>query len=195
MNNQELLQELRGQVEKCHLCDLYQTRNKVVFGAGSKDPVILFVGEAPGKNEDEKGIPFVGQAGQLFAKILKAADISSKSIFVTNIIKCRPPRNRTPNPEEVAHCMPYLMGQIALLNPDFVVTLGRAATGALLETKQSMGSLRGKWRKQNGILVLPTYHPAALLRNEDLKAPTWEDFQIIRDEYLKCLKNRLEKGD
>lgn len=195
MQNEELLKELRCQVAECHLCDLHETRNKVVFGAGSTNPIILFVGEAPGRTEDEKGIPFVGQAGALFAKILGAAEISSEHIFVTNILKCRPPRNRTPNPEEVASCLPYLMGQIALLNPSFVVTLGRAATCALLETNQSMGSLRGKWHNRRGLLVLPTYHPAALLRNEGLKSPTWDDFQMIRDTYRKCLENSSVKGD
>jgi DNA polymerase len=195
MRNDELLKELRDQVADCHLCALHESRNKVVFGAGVTEPIILFVGEAPGRTEDEKGIPFVGDAGDLFVKILRAAEISSEHIFVTNILKCKPPENRTPSSEEVATCLPYLMGQIALLKPSFLVTLGRTASNALLGTNQPMERLRGKWHKQRGLLVLPTYHPAELLINEGLKSPTWDDFQMIRDTYRDCLENSSVKGD
>lgn len=195
MRDDELLKELRDQVADCHLCTLHESRNNVVFGAGVTEPIILFVGEAPGRTEDEKGIPFVDDAGDLFAKILRAAEISREHIFVTNILKCKPPGNRMPSSEQVATCLPYLMGQIALLKPSFLVTLGRASSSALLGTNQPMERLRGKWHKRRGLLILPTYHPAELLKNEGLKSPTWDDFQMIRDTYRDCLENSSAKGD
>jgi DNA polymerase len=146
----------------------------------------VFVGEAPGRDEDLKGLPFVGRAGQLLDKMIAAIDLRRDEVYICNVLKCRPPDNRTPNPEEVEQCRPYLEQQIALVRPALICALGLSAVQALLQTKSSMASMRGKTFAWKGIPLIPTYHPAALLRNPALKREAWTDMQRVRDT-LKAL--------
>jgi uracil-DNA glycosylase family 4 len=176
-----------GAVEKvasgCEKCELARGRNNVVFGVGNADATLMFVGEAPGRDEDLQGIPFVGRAGQLLDKILAAAGIARDDVYIGNIIKCRPPNNRTPLTSEIEACMPYLAKQIEFIRPRIICTLGLPATQTLLGVRGSMASLRGKIYKHGDILIIPTYHPAAALRDPRYKKPIWEDFQILKREY------------
>lgn len=185
MDRARLLGEIEEQVRDCRRCELHRTRTRTVFGSGPGDPRILFVGEAPGRAEDQAGTPFVGPAGALFDRILQAAGIRRADTYITNLVKCRPPSNRTPDPGEVGACLGYLHAQIALLRPPFVVPLGRPAACILLEVDEPIGKLRGQWREHAGLRIFPTYHPAALLRQEELKRPVWEDFKKIREAYRR----------
>jgi DNA polymerase len=179
-----------GAVEKaalgCGKCELAEGRNNVVFGVGNPKASLMFIGEAPGRDEDLQGIPFVGRAGQLLDKILAAAGIARDDVYIGNIIKCRPPNNRTPLTSEIEACMPYLAKQIEFIAPAIICTLGLPATQTLLGIRGSMGSLRGKIYKHGDILIVPTYHPAAALRDPRYKKPIWEDFQILKREYEKA---------
>jgi len=169
----------------CQKCRLRSTCQQVVFGDGNLEADILFIGEGPGKDEDEQGFPFVGRAGQLLDKILEAAQFKRSEVFITNVVKCRPPGNRLPNPDEVKECRNYLEAQIRIINPRIVVCLGAMACQTVIDPKAKIGQTRGKWFTRNGIMIMATYHPAALLRNEQYKRPTWEDFKLIRNEYKK----------
>ncbi|NOZ12622.1 MAG: uracil-DNA glycosylase [Acidobacteria bacterium] len=176
--------EMAAQVAACAKCGLGKTRNKAVFGAGNIETDLMFIGEGPGFDEDQQGIPFVGRAGQLLTKIINAIELDRKDVYITNIVKCRPPGNRDPLPEEAAACHPYLAEQIRLIQPKIICTLGRHASQVILNTTESISRLRGRFHIINGIRVMPTYHPAYLLRNPGGKRPVWEDMQKIRD-YLK----------
>ncbi len=178
------LELLRGQVEGCRRCSLHKTRTNTVFGSGTGKTRILFVGEAPGRDEDLQGLPFVGRAGQLLTKIIKAIKFEREDVYIANVLKCRPPDNRNPLPEEVARCRPYLMKQIDLLKPKVICTLGVFATQMLLDTKSPLTVLRGQVHEINGLTVVPTYHPAACLRYPRLKEAVWEDVKLLRREYL-----------
>lgn len=178
------LELLRGQVEGCRRCSLHKTRTNTVFGSGTGKTRILFVGEAPGRDEDLEGLPFVGRAGQLLTKIIKAIRFEREDVYIANVLKCRPPNNRNPLPEEVARCRPYLMKQIDLLKPKVICTLGVFATQMLLDTKSPLTVLRGQVHEVNGLTVVPTYHPAACLRYPRLKEAVWEDVKLLRREYL-----------
>ncbi len=171
---------LHGQIAGCLKCPLGQTRTKFVFGTGNPAASLMFVGEAPGADEDLQGEPFVGRAGQLLNKILEAIHLRREEVFICNILKCRPPNNRTPLPEEVEQCLPYLRKQIALVHPKLIVCLGLTAAQNLLRTKESLTSLRGRVLEFEGTPLMVTYHPAALLRNPNWKRPAWEDFQAIQ---------------
>ena len=177
------LTELKSQICTCMKCPLGSSRNKFVFGVGNPNADIVFVGEAPGADEDAQGEPFVGRAGQLLNKILEAIHFKREDVYICNILKCRPPNNRDPLPEEVDSCEPYLWKQLELLNPKIIVCLGRIAGQTLLRTNETLGSLRGKLHNYRGIKLVVTYHPAALLRNPNWKKPTWEDVQWIRKMY------------
>ena len=168
----------------CQKCPLSQTRNNFVFGIGDPHADIVFIGEAPGKQEDLHGIPFVGRAGKLLDKILAAIELKRDDVYICNILKCRPPKNRDPLPSEVEKCEPYLIKQLQLIDPKLIVALGRISACTILKTKDSLKNLRNQIFKYAGIDLLVTYHPAALLRNPNFKKPAWEDFQIIRDKYL-----------
>ncbi len=170
-------------VSACEACELAATRTNVVFGAGSPTADLMFIGEGPGKNEDLQGVPFVGRAGELLDKILAAAEFERDEVYIANIIKCRPPNNRTPLTNEIESCVPFLARQIALIEPRIICTLGLPATQTLLGMRSSMGSLRGKVYRHRDIKVIPTYHPAAALRDPKYKRPMWEDFLRIRREY------------
>lgn len=161
-------------------CALHETRNTVVFGTGSARSGIVFVGEAPGAQEDEKGIPFVGRAGQLLDKILAAIGVARDDVYICNVLKCRPPNNRDPQPLEAATCTPFLRDQLEALEPKVICALGRHAARWLLQSNAPMGKLRGTIHRYQEIPTIATYHPAALLRNPQWKRAAWEDFQLLR---------------
>ena len=167
-------------INMCLQCPLGATRTKFVFGVGNPDARLMFVGEAPGADEDAQGEPFVGRAGQLLNKILAAIEMKREEVYIANILKCRPPNNRTPIPEEVEACMPFLKKQIALVKPQIIVCLGLTAAQNLLNTSDSLGKLRGQKLTFEGIPLVVTYHPAALLRNPNWKPAAWEDFQAVQ---------------
>jgi DNA polymerase len=175
------LQALAAEASVCQRCELSRGRTHVVFASGDPDADLMIVGEGPGAHEDRLGLPFVGPAGELLTKILLAIDRTREQVYIANIVKCRPPQNRDPRPEEVAACRPYLDRQIALVKPRVIVALGRVAAQTLLGNDYPVGRLRGSWWEVSGVPVRVTYHPAALLRDPGLKRPTWEDMKIVRD--------------
>jgi len=177
------LGEHKKAIGRCTKCSLGKTRTKFVYGVGNPNAEVMFVGEAPGRDEDLKGEPFVGRAGQLLDKILEAINFKREDIFIANMLKCRPPNNRDPQPEEMAVCFPYLAEQIRLIQPKIICALGRIAAQALLQTTTPLGRLRKQWHDFNGILFMVTYHPAALLRFQSYKKDTWEDVQMLRAKY------------
>jgi DNA polymerase len=174
------LEDVAAAVATCRLCPLGASALHPVPGEGNPEADFVCVGEAPGQTEDETGRPFVGAAGQLLTKILAAIQFRREDVFICNVLKHRPPGNRTPTPDEVRACRPFLEQQLALLRPRVILALGTSAAQALLGTTQSLGALRGKVHRHHGIPVIVTYHPAALLRNEAWKRPTWEDVQLAR---------------
>ena len=175
------LAELEKKVKTCDACPLHKTRTQAVFGTGSGKTGLVFVGEAPGRDEDLQGAPFVGRAGQLLTRIIEAIKFSREDVYITNVIKCRPEGNRDPLPEEVRLCSPYLARQLEILKPRVICALGRFAAEALGGVKMSMAEYRRADLSYNGIRVVATYHPAACLRNPDLKKLVWEDVQKLRD--------------
>lgn len=164
---------------ECTRCDLHQTRKNIVFGVGNPNAALVFVGEVPGAEEDRKGEPFVGRAGELLTKMISAMGYSRDDIYICNVVKCRPPNNRDPQPKEVDTCAPFLKEQLDILSPQVIVTLGRYASQTLLRTEESMGQLRGNWAKYEGIDVMPTFHPAFLLRTPSRKRDVWLDLQKV----------------
>jgi uracil-DNA glycosylase family 4 len=165
---------------ECQKCPLGKTRKKFVFGSGNPKAQIVFVGEAPGADEDEQGLPFVGRAGQLLTKIIESTKTWKRDeVYICNVLKCRPPGNRPPIPEEVEACRPYLEEQLRILQPKLLVALGSSAAQALLKTKEPVGKLRGKWHDLGGIPLRVTYHPAALLRTDAYKKDVWEDMKVL----------------
>ena len=168
-------------VAACRRCRLCEGRQKTVFGSGDPHADLMFIGEGPGAEEDRQGLPFVGRAGELLTRIIEAIGMTRDQVYIANIVKCRPPGNRDPQPDEVAACRPYLERQIALVRPRLLVALGRIAAQALLGNDLPIGRMRGQWFEVLGVPLMVTYHPAALLRNPALKRPTWEDMQQVRD--------------
>ena len=177
------LDKVAAEVHACTKCPLHETRNKAVPGVGPANAGLVFIGEGPGAEEDLRGEPFVGAAGQLLNKIMNAVQFQREDVYITNIVKCRPPANRDPLPEEVKACEPYLKRQLALLRPNVICALGRHAGSWLTGATETMGALRTGERYYEGIRVFPTYHPAALLRNSQWKRPVWEDIQKVRAAY------------
>lgn len=175
------LAEVAKEANGCSECRLSKHRNSVVFGSGNANAALMFIGEGPGAEEDRQGMPFVGPAGELLTKIIGAMDIERDDVYITNVVKCRPPQNRDPNPDEAAACRGFLERQIELVQPRVVVALGRVAAQNLLDSSAPLGRLRGTWHSFKGVPVRATYHPAALLRNASWKRPTWEDMQVVRD--------------
>lgn len=165
----------------CTKCPLGYSRNQFVFGVGNPSARLVLVGEAPGREEDMRGEPFVGPAGRLLDKILAAVDMSREEVYIANVVKCRPPENRAPRTEEVETCLPYLETQIGLIRPKLIVALGGVAAQTLLSSKESVASLRNRIHDYMGIDLMVTYHPAGLLRNPQLKRPCWEDMKRVRD--------------
>jgi len=174
------LESLASRVAGCTACKLHPTRTQTVFGVGDPDAKLVFVGEAPGRNEDEQGEPFVGRAGKLLNDILKAIGFAREDVYICNILKCRPPENRDPEPDEVRACEPFLVRQLEILQPKVICCLGRHAAMTLLQTRASLGSMRQDVSFYRGIPVLATYHPAALLRNPHWKRDTWDDVRRLR---------------
>ena len=173
-------------VKGCTKCRLHEGRTNTVFGRGNPDADLMFVGEAPGADEDEQGEPFVGRAGKLLDKMIFAMGLARDEVYIGNIIKCRPPGNRDPRTDEVEACMPYLEHQIDLIQPTIICTLGLPASKTLLDSTKAMWEMRGSWSRYKGIPVLPTYHPAYLLRSPGKKKKAWKD--------LKKLMKALEEG-
>lgn len=177
-------------IGNCARCPLGHTRTKFVYGVGDPHAKIVFVGEAPGREEDLQGEPFVGRAGKLLDKILASIGFTRQQIYIANVLKCRPPDNRNPLPDEMQACLPYLKEQIRLISPRLICALGRIAAHALLETAIPLGKLRGKWHRFEGIPLLVTYHPAALLRFPEYKRDTWEDMKLLKAEYERLNQNQ-----
>lgn len=181
------LADLQEKVLPCKLCTLSKSRNKVVFGDGNPNAKLMFIGEAPGYSEDIKGKPFVGKAGELLTKIINAIDLKREDVYIANILKCRPPENRNPNPNEIKLCYPYLTKQIEIIKPKIICALGIFAIQTLLKTTELIGNLRGRFYDYHGIKLIATFHPAYLLRYPNEKKKTWEDMKKVRD-FLKNLK-------
>ncbi|PHR26217.1 MAG: uracil-DNA glycosylase [Desulfotalea sp.] len=183
------MENLRAKILTCTRCPLCKTRNKSIFGEGNLKAEIFLVGEAPGADEDRDGRPFIGKSGQLLDKILGACGFSREShVFISNIVRCRPPNNRVPSATEVQTCLPYLLKQIELINPQIVITLGATSLKKLLGDETcKIKNHRGRWINWNHRLLMPTYHPAALLRNPNLKEATWQDFKKVISKYRQLI--------
>jgi DNA polymerase len=179
-SKRKLLEEIRQKLGECKRCKLYQTRHHIVFGEGNPEAKLVLVGEAPGREEDLQGKPFVGAAGQLLTKMLKAIGLSREEVYICNVIKCRPPGNRNPQPDEIDACLPFLLEQLKVINPKVICTLGSISTHTLLNTKIPVSKLRGQIHAWQGIKLIPTFHPAYLLRNPSQKRLAWEDLQLIK---------------
>jgi DNA polymerase len=177
--DRESLADVRADMGDCTRCGLFEHRTHIVFGEGSPNAQVVFVGEGPGADEDRCGQPFVGAAGQLLTKIIAAMHLTRKAVYISNIVKCRPPNNRNPKPEEVRRCLPFLKRQLAAIQPRVICALGSVAARALLETETPISRLRGRFHDFSGIPVMPTFHPAYLLRNPEKKKEVWEDIQQI----------------
>ncbi|MBI4726750.1 uracil-DNA glycosylase [candidate division TA06 bacterium] len=183
------LGDYRSQIEKCQKCSLGKTRIKFVFGDGDPNSKLVFVGEAPGSDEDQQGLPFVGKAGQLLTKIIEAINFKRSQVYICNILKCRPPDNRDPLPDEIELCEPYLIRQLEIIKPTVICTLGAFASQTLLKTDIPISKLRGKIHYYQNIKLVPTFHPAALLRNPAWKRDTWEDVKLVRQIYDQEVKH------
>ena len=181
----ESVEGIRARLGDCQRCALSQTRKQIVFGEGSPNAELMFVGEAPGAEEDKTGRPFVGRAGQLLEKMIGAMGWSRDEVYIANVLKCRPPNNRDPKPEEVASCKSFLASQIESVSPSVIVTLGRPAAQLLLNTEAPISALRGRFQKCMGKTVMPTFHPAYLLRSPERKREAWSDLQ----EVMKALES------
>ncbi len=190
----ETLDELNSKINTCQKCSLGKTRTNFVFGVGDPKADIVVIGEAPGADEDAQGEPFVGRAGQLLNKILLATGFKREEVFILNILKCRPPANRNPTPDEVELCRPYLEKQLKLINPKLILLLGKVASESLLKTKEPLNKLRGKVHDYKGWKVMITFHPAALLRNPNWKRPTWEDMLQFKALYEEMTGKKVESG-
>ena len=185
------MEELQKSVSVCTKCPLCKTRTQTVFGSGNTKAVIMFIGEAPGADEDAQGLPFVGRAGQLLTKMIeepRSLGLPRSEVYIANILKCRPPENRKPQPGEIEQCEPYLISQIENIRPKIICALGATAANTLLNNSLSMGAMRGQTYDFHGTPLLVTYHPAALLRNPNWKQPAWEDMLRLRAIYEESIK-------
>ena len=178
----DTLLKIREDMGDCTRCKLHKGRNKIVFGDGSSKAQLVFVGEGPGADEDAQGLPFVGRAGKLLTQMIEAMGLQRKDVYICNVVKCRPPENRTPEPDEVATCSPYLLRQIDVINPKVLVCLGAVAAKTLLETNRGITQFRGQWLQWRGRKLMATYHPAYLLRNPNAKGEVWKDLQKVMTE-------------
>ncbi len=179
------LADIRAELGECTRCKLHSTRRSIVFGNGAEDAPLMFVGEAPGEQEDRRGIPFVGRAGELLDKMIEAMGWSRDTVYVSNTLKCRPPNNRNPQPDELSHCIPFLKAQIASIAPRIIVALGRPAANQLLEVNAPISALRGKFHDRLGAKVMPTFHPAYLLRDPSKKREAWSDLKLVIAELAR----------
>jgi len=174
------LAKIREDIGDCQRCKLCATRTHIVFGSGDPKAKLVFVGEAPGADEDAQGLPFVGRAGQLLTKIIESIGLSRDNVYICNVIKCRPPENRFPEKDEIASCSPFLMRQLEVIRPKVICCLGAAAAQTILKTKSSVGWMRGRFQDYRGAKLIVTYHPAYLLRNPEAKRDVWEDMKKIK---------------
>jgi DNA polymerase len=179
------LESIRQDIGDCQRCKLARTRTNIVFGSGSPNAELVFVGEAPGYDEDQQGLPFVGRAGQLLTRIIESIDLKREDVYICNVLKCRPPDNRNPEPDEVATCNPFLKRQLATIRPKIVCCLGTFAAQTVLQTAAPISKLRGKFFDMDGIRVIATFHPAYLLRSPEKKREVWEDMKQIRAELFR----------
>jgi len=184
----ETWEELEKAITDCNKCKLCSGRNNIVFGTGNKNADIMFIGEGPGADEDIQGEPFVGKAGQLMNKAFDALEIKREEVYIANIVKCRPPQNRNPELDEAKACMDYLRNQVILIKPKIIVLLGSIALKNILGEEYGITNSRGKWIERKGIWYMPTFHPAALLRDESKKLDFWRDLKLIKQK-LKELKD------
>ena len=178
----EGLRVIREDLGDCRRCKLAPGRKKIVFGAGDPAAPLVFVGEAPGENEDRQGEPFVGAAGELLTKMIAAMGFTREQVYICNIIKCRPPGNRNPEPDEIAACEPFLVRQLGAIAPRVIVTLGKFAAQALLRSDAPISALRGRWKRYQGVALMPTFHPAFLLRTPSAKREVWDDLKQVMTE-------------
>jgi len=178
----DTLLKIREDLGDCTRCKLHKGRNKLVFGDGSATAKLVFVGEGPGADEDVQGLPFVGRAGKLLTQMIEAMGLQRNDVYICNVVKCRPPQNRAPEPGEVETCSPYLLRQIDVINPKVIVCLGAVAAKTLLETTRGISQYRGEWQEWRGRKLMATYHPAYLLRNPPAKADVWKDLQKVMAE-------------
>jgi DNA polymerase len=175
----DTLERISCDLGECTRCKLHRRRNKIVFGVGNPCAELVFVGEGPGHDEDVQGIPFVGRAGQLLTQMIEAMGVRREEVYIANVVKCRPPENRTPEKDEVSTCMPFLLRQLGAINPKVIVCLGNCAAQALLGTNKSLSSYRGQWFDFRGAKLMATYHPAYLLRNPHAKPEVWTDLKKV----------------
>lgn len=185
LSPERLLKELREEIGDCQRCKLSKNRTRIVFGTGNPVAELMFVGEGPGREEDLQGEPFVGEAGQLLTKIIEAMGLKRQDVYIANVVKCRPPNNRNPEPDEIESCEPFLIRQLGIIRPALICALGTFAAQTLLKTKEKISSLRGNFYYYHDIKVMPTYHPAYLLRNPNDKKIVWEDMKKIMKELKK----------
>jgi len=178
----DTLLKIRDDIGDCTRCKLHKRRHKIVFGDGSAKAQLVFVGEGPGADEDAQGLPFVGRAGKLLTQMIEAMGLQRKDVYICNVVKCRPPENRAPEPDEVATCSPYLLRQIDVIQPRVIVCLGAVAAKTLLETNRGITQFRGQWLEWRGRKLMATYHPAYLLRNPNAKGEVWKDLQKVMAE-------------
>ncbi len=184
-NDMVTLDSIRAELGDCHRCKLAPKRTNIVFGSGNPSAELVFVGEAPGFDEDQQGLPFVGRAGQLLTKIIESINLKREDVYICNVLKCRPPENRNPEPDEVAACNPFMKKQLAAIRPKIVCCLGTFAAQTVLQTAAPISKLRGKFYDMDGIRVIATFHPAYLLRSPDKKREVWEDMKQIRAELFR----------
>lgn len=180
---------LTEEIAKCRKCRLCAARTYPVPGEGDPHARLMFIGEGPGRDEDQTGRPFVGRAGQLLDKMIAAIGLTREEVYIANVVKCRPPQNRAPEMDEVAACMPYLRAQVGLIRPQVIVLLGSSALGAILGPEHRITRERGAWIERKGVFFMPTFHPAALLRDESKKRPVWEDLKKVRNKLQELEAN------
>ncbi len=183
------LNELRSITNKCTRCELSRGRTNVVFGHGNPRADLMFIGEGPGFNEDKQGLPFVGAAGKLLTKAIEAIGLKREEVYIANIVKCRPPNNRNPKSGEIEKCLPFLRWQVKIIAPKIIVCLGSVSAKTIIDKDFKITKGRGQWIEKKGIKIIPTFHPAAILRDENKKRPFWEDFKKIQKEYMEIKNN------
>ena len=184
------LEDIRSELGDCQRCKLHRTRQTIVFGEGNENAKLMFIGEGPGYDEDVQGRPFVGRAGQLLTKIIQSMQLQREDVYIANVIKCRPPQNRNPEPDEIASCSPFVLKQISAIRPTIICALGTFSAQMLLKTTAKITALRGKVFSLDTTRVIPTYHPAFLLRNPERKKDVWEDMKRI----MECLREEEKTG-
>ncbi len=185
----ETIEELKESIKNCNKCKLCKTRKNIVFGEGNINADIMFIGEGPGAEEDEQGIPFVGKAGKLMNQAFIGLGIDRNNVYIANIVKCRPPQNRNPEDDEASSCLNYLRNQVMIVKPKIIVLLGSIALKNILGKEYGITSARGKWIEKKGILYMPTFHPAALLRDDSKKIYFWKDLEAVAEKSKELNKN------